>query len=77
MEYIIIILGADEEISHEKTYHHLVDGFHDVVHFVPRDVAVVVHVVQSECPWRKETIKCLGICTSALRSMHIKEDKRR
>lgn len=27
------------------TYHHLVDGFDNVVHFVPRDEAVIVHVV--------------------------------
>lgn len=29
---------------------HLIYGVHYVVHFFPRDVAVVVYVVQLECP---------------------------
>jgi hypothetical protein len=36
--------------SLEEAYHHLVNGVHYVVHLAPRDVAVVVHVVQSEGP---------------------------
>ncbi len=34
----------------EYTYHHLVYGVHYVVHLAPRDVAIVVHIVQSEGP---------------------------
>ena len=32
------------------TYHHLVDGVHNIVHFISRDVAVIVHIVQPERP---------------------------
>jgi len=34
-----------------STYHHLVYGVHNVVHLVPGDEAVIVHIIQSECPW--------------------------
>ncbi len=36
--------------SLKNAYHHLVNGVHYVVHLAPSDVAVVVHVVQSEGP---------------------------
>ena len=39
----------------EKTYHHLVDSIHYVEHLVFCDVSIIVHVIESEGPWNKES----------------------
>lgn len=38
----------------QLTYHHLINGIYDVIHFLLGDIAIVVNIIKSKCPWEEK-----------------------